>query len=149
MGSTLPKQKIPKAEKNESWRKENADYIIEQSSFWSEDRFEMINLYQAAMGIIDKNNYKYVLNPYNSTEENVQNYPAQMRNYDIIVPILNLFVGEKANKPLLSTVIVNNDDVPNKYKDALDDAFRSTIAQGFVNALNQSGVQTGVPSQEV
>lgn len=149
MGSILPKQKIPKSEKNDEWKRANADYIIEQSSFWSEDRFEMINLYQASMGILDKKNYSYVLDPYSNAGENIKNYPAQMRNYDIIIPILNLFIGEKAEKPLLSTVVINNSDVPNKYKEALDNAFRSTLAQGFVNALNDAGHNTGVPSKDI
>ena len=34
--------------------------------------------------------YKYVLNPYNSTDENLKNYPAQLRNYDIIIPLMNM-----------------------------------------------------------
>ena len=149
MAGIFPKQKLTKGQKTTEWWEANADYFIEQASFWSADRWEMIMLYRAAMGIIDPAAYKYVLNPYNSEDENFKNYPAQMRNYDIVIPILNLFTGEKAEKTLTSQVVVVNPDVIDRRTEALNQTFRSTIAQGFVNSLNDAGVQTGVLSQEV
>lgn len=147
--SLLPKQKIPKAEKTPEWYKDNIKYLITQSNFWSSDRWEMIQLNKAANGDLDQSAYKYVLNPFNVAEENLINFPAQMRNMDIISPILNSYIGEKANRPFNHMVVVANPDSPNETKIQEEQEFTKALAQKFVNALNESGVQTGVPSKEV
>lgn len=149
MSGVLPKQKVTKAEKTEQWYQDNAKWIRDNASFYSADRWELVQLYQAAMGIIDPSLYKYVLNPYNTPEENIRNYPAQMRNYDIITPIIGLFVGEKADKPFNHTVISVTGDEPNEYTESLNQAVEAAMAQHVVNGLNEQGIPTGVPSQEV
>src|SRR4051812_2845340 len=108
MAGSLPKQKISKAERTDQWYKENANYRIEQSNFWSTDKYEMMMLFRAAAGELDKQAYKYVLNPYNSVDENLTRYPAALRNMDIIGPIINSFMGERANLPFNHTVIAVN-----------------------------------------
>lgn len=149
MAGILPRQKLSNKEKTPEWFKNNIDFRVDQAMYYSDDRYEIIQLYKAAMGEIDATAYKYVLNPYNSTSENLRNYPAQLRNYDIITPIINLFLGEKAERPLNHQVIVINADAPSINKDNQDKEFMGVLAQRYVNALNESGVKTGVPSQEV
>lgn len=152
MPGIFPKQTITKAEKKANdyqFYKDSTQYIIDQSNFFSSDRWEMIELYQAAMGYLNKDAYKFILNPYNTPDENLKNYPAQLRNYDNIIPILNLFLGEKANRPFNHEVVVANPDTGNKDKDDLDQAFIGVMAQHFVNNLNAQGVQTGVESKEI
>lgn len=148
MSSILPKQKISKAEKTPDWFKSNVEYRIEQSNFWSTDRWEMIMLYKAATGDLDPSAYKYVLNPYNTPTENLTNYPANMRNVDIISPIIDSYLGEKANKPFNHTVIVSNPNSDNKVKEMQDSEFLRVLAQRYVNDLNASGIETGVPTKE-
>lgn len=149
MSSVAPKQKILSTEKTAKWYKDNANWMIDQTNFYTEGRYEMLMLYQAAMGVIDKSAYKYVLNPYNSTDENLQRFPAQLRNYDIITPIIGLYIGEKADKPFNHTVICVNADAPNQFKEAHDEAFKAALAQSLVNTLNSQGVATGVESKEI
>ncbi len=149
MAGIYPRQKISEKEKTPQWYKESADYFIDQSSFYSGDRYELILLYQAAAGIVDSSAYKYVLNPYDSKEENLRKYPAQLRNYDIITPLIGLYIGEKGLKPFNHTVICVNSDAPNKYKEAIDKSFMGIMAQELVNRLNQQGVPTGVDTKKV
>ena len=149
MSGVLPKQKVTKAEKTPEWYKENARWIRDNASFYSADRWELVLLYQAAMGIIDKSYYKYVLNPYDTPEENLKHYPAQMRNYNIISPIIGLYVGEKGDKPFNHQVISINSDAPNDYTESLNKAVEAAMAQHIVNGLNAQGVPTGVPTQQV
>lgn len=149
MSSVLPKQKVSKAEKTDDWYKENAKWIRERSNFYSDDRWEMVKLYQAAMGILDPKEYKYVLNPYNTPEQNMRKYPAQIRNYDIITPIVALYVGEKAERPFNHQVISVNSEAPNDFTEGLNQAVEAAMAQQIVNNLNQNGIQTGVDSQQV
>ncbi len=149
MAGILPKQKVSKAEKTETWYQDNAKWIRNNASFYSDDRWELVMLYQAAMGIINPNEYKYVLNPYNTPEENIRKYPAQMRNYDIITPIIALYVGEKGDKPFNHQVISVNSEAPNDYTESLNQAVEAAMAQHVVNGLNANGIQTGVPTQQV
>lgn len=149
MAQIQPKQKVTKAEKTPEWYKQNAIWIKEQANFFSGDRWELNMLYEAAMGIINKDNYKYVLNPYNTPEENIRKYPAQIRNYDIITPIIGLYVGEKGEKPFNHQVISVNADAPNQNSAELNQAVEAAMAQHVVNQLNEQGFPTGVQSQDV
>lgn len=143
----FPEQMIPMSEKDDKWRRSVADYLIDLSLFSSDN--ELDELYNAAQGKLDKSAYKYVLNPYNSKDENILNYPAQMRNYDIIMPILKLFLGEKSRRPNNPQVIVTNSDVTNNFKDELNKVVINYVSQNFINQLNQQGIDTGVPTQEM
>lgn len=149
MSGVRPKQKVTKAEKTPEWFKANARWIRDNANYYDENRWEIAMLYEAAMGIVDKSNYDYVLNPYNSQAENRRQYPAQMRNYDIITPIVSLYVGEKGDKPFNHQVISVNSDSPNEYTESLNQAVEAAMAQHVVNGLNENGIQTGVPTQEV
>jgi hypothetical protein len=149
MTGVLPKQKISNAARNLEWYKENAKYRIDQTKYWSSDRWEMVSLFKAASGELDVKDYKYVLNPYNSEDENATNYPAMLRNVDIISPILSSLLGEKANKPFNHQCIVANPDANNQAKEELNKRYTAYLAQRFVNNLNESGYNTGVPSQPV
>lgn len=149
MTGVLPKLRVTEAERNPQWYKDHADYRIDQTNYWSGDRWELIRLYKAAAGQLDKTEYKYVLNPYNSTDENVLNWPAMLRNVDIISPIISALMGEKANRPFNHRCVVANPDSPSKGREELDKAFVGVLAQSFVNNLNESGYPTGVPSKKV
>ena len=147
--SFQPQQKIPLAQKDEDWKKANMDFLANNVEFYSGDKRNFMSLYKAAQGQLDISEYKYVLNPYNSTDENLCRYPAQMRNYDIIVPIINLFMGEMADRPSPDEVIVTNSDSLNIFKDELGQKMLALAAQDFVNQLNASGANTGVPTEEI
>jgi hypothetical protein len=144
-----PKQKLPLNEKDDAWKHSNVDYLADNTDFYAGDKRDFSALYRAASGKLDKEAYKYVLNPYNSTDENLQNYPAMMRNMDIITPIINLYMGEMADKPTGDEVIVNNADVLSKYKEGLNQQMMALASQDFINQLNASGQNTGIPSQEL
>jgi hypothetical protein len=147
--SFQPQQKIPLAQKNEDWKKANMDFLSNNVDFYSGDKRNFLSLYKAAQGQLDVSEYKYVLNPYNTTDENLCKYPAQMRNYDIITPILNLFMGEKADRTPTDEVIVTNSDSLNIFKNQLGQKMLALAAQDFVNQLNTNGTNTGVPTEEI
>jgi len=149
MAGILPRQKISERERTLEWYKENVLYRIEESNFWSLDRAEIFRLFKVASGEIDLSEYKYVLNPYNSTTENLINYPAAMRNIDIITPIINSLLGEKADRPFNHKAIVATPNTDNRAKQESDKAFIQAISQKFINALNESGFPTGAPSKEI
>ena len=149
MATIFPKQKITKAQRTKEWYIDCTESLIDQATYFSEDKWQLIELYKAAMGEIDPKSYDYVLNPFKTTEENFKTFPARLRNIDVIIPILNLFLGEKGNRPFNHEVIDASPNTPNKNKDELDKAFMGALSQHFVNDLNGQGIQTGVDTQEV
>jgi len=154
--STYPSQKNTYAEKVykekgerfPKWCKQSIDYFIDQTSYEDSDRNEMVLLYKAAEGTLEKEHYKYVLNPYNTPESSLRNYPSKMRNYDIISPVIYSFLGEKSELPQNDQVIALNSDVKNKFTESLNDEMIALAKQEFINELNAQGVDTGQDSQE-
>jgi len=73
----------------------------------SERRSYLKSLYDYYNGVIDEQDYRYVLKPYGKTRNN---FPSKLRNYPIIKPIIDLLLGEKAKRPLNYTVTVTNSD---------------------------------------
>ncbi len=138
---------ITSKEKTEEYVNGMCDYYIRASNVESSQRSELQVLYDAAEGILDDDSYKYVTNPMNTEEEAFKRFPAKLRNYDIIKPIIQSFVGETSKRPTGATVIIGNSDASTKRKEALTEEMSLLVAQGFVNQLNQMGIPTGVASQ--
>ena len=106
--ANLPKQRIPRSQKTKKWREECVEAYIGLSKFGvSERRSYLTSLYDYYNGVIDEQDYRYVLKPYGKTRNN---FPSKLRNYPIIKPIIDLLIGEKAKRPLNYTVTVTNSD---------------------------------------
>lgn len=106
--ANLPKQRIPLSQKTKKWREECVEAYIDLSKFGvSERRSYLKSLYDYYNGVIDEQDYRYVLKPYGKTRNN---FPSKLRNYPIIKPIVDLLLGEKAKRPLNYTVTVANSD---------------------------------------
>jgi len=106
--ANLPKQRIPLSQKTKKWREECVEAYIDLSKFGvSERRSYLKSLYDYYNGVIDEQDYRYVLKPYGKTRNN---FPSKLRNYPIIKPIIDLLLGEKAKRPLNYTVTVTNAD---------------------------------------
>lgn len=150
-----PSQKISEAEKLKvkegntvsDFIMQTTDYYISESLLFNDEYLQDISLYNAAAGVLDLNAYNYVLNPYNTKNTDYTKYPAQIRNYSIIKPIIKLFVGENDKRPNNGQVVVLNADSLNRFKETLNDQIYDTLKQQFVNELNQLGVETGMESK--
>jgi len=154
--SSYPSQKNTYAEKVRKeegarfplWGQQSIDYFIDQTNYEDSDRNEMVLLYRAAEGHLDEEHYKYVLNPYNTPESSLKNYPSKMRNYDIISPVIYSFLGEKSELPQNDQVIALNADAKNKFTESLNDEMIGLAKQEYINELNNLGVETGQDSTE-
>lgn len=147
--ANFPRQKLSKAEKTEDWKISNVDFLADNTDFFGGDKRDFLMLHRAAQGYLDPSQYTHVLNPYNSEDENLQRYPARMRNYDIISQLINSFMGEMADRPTSDEVICTNGDTPNRFTESLSQEMLALAAQDFINQLNASGQNTGIPSQEL
>jgi len=135
-------------QKDEDYINSMCDYYIRSSSIDSNRRSELQTLYDAAEGLLDTDSYKYVTNPLNTEDESFKRFPAKLRNYDIIKPIIHSFIGETSKRPTGAIVTVGNPDATTKRKEALTEHMSMAVAQGFINQLNELGIPTGVASQE-
>lgn len=108
----LPNQKIPFAQKNESWQQDTIDYYIERvgvgGSDGQRDRYQRMDIaYGLYDSEFDKNDFKYVTDPYDVGDT----FPANIQNYNIIRPKVDLLVGEESKRPDDFRVIQTNYDV--------------------------------------
>tara|TARA_R110002167_G_scaffold34630_3_gene110675 strand:+ start:1022 stop:3337 length:2316 start_codon:yes stop_codon:yes gene_type:complete len=148
----IPRQKLSISKKTKQWKQDCVDAYINISSLggygvgFSTRRGELQRLYDFYNGDISENDYDYVLKPYGKTRKN---FPSKLRNYPIIKPIIDLLLGEKAKRPFNYTVSVANSDSVSIKEEALNEMIYKNLEQTFINQVNESGADTGVPSQEV
>ncbi len=143
----IPQQKLSIKKKDKKWREACVEAYIDLSTAgYSERRDWLKSLYDYYNGVIDDADYRYVLKPYGKTRDN---FPSKMRNYPIIKPIIDLLLGEKSKRPLNYTVTVQNADAVTQKEKAKQELIVKNLQQQFVNVLNEQGIETGSPSEEV
>lgn len=143
----IPKQRIPLSQKNEQWQKSCVDAFINLSKFGiSERRTYLKSLYDYYNGVIDEEDYNYVLKPYGKTRKN---FPSKMRNYPIIKPVIDLLLGEKSKRPLEFTVTVQNSDSISIKEETLKNLMLTNIKAKFLSELAKQGqLPEGVEAEE-
>ena len=142
----IPKQRVPLSQKDEKWKKDCVDAFINLSKFGiSERRAYLRSLYDYYTGVIDEEDYNYVLKPYGKTRKN---FPTKLRNYPIIKPIIDLLLGEKSKRPLEYSVTVQNPDAISQKEEQLQNLLLNNIRTQFLNELIKQGQVEG-EQQEV
>lgn len=149
MNTRIPRQTIPFNEKDSEWRKNTLEAYVQQANFSiSSSRYkqQLLKLYDYYNGEIDNDDYSYVLEPYGKKRSN---FPARIRNYNIIKPNIDLLLGEKSKRPFNFSIILHDPDVINVKLEEKAKAIQEGIYQMFINKLNEEGMDTGMESQEV
>lgn len=147
--STIPKQRIPLSKKDKAWGEATIKALIERASFTTKDNIELQKLYDAYNGIIDPREYSFIVNPYNTNDERFKKFPAELRNYNIIKPVVDLLVGEKAKRPFNYQVVVRNPDSVDRREQHRQQMMTEYMTQLTVNALHEQGIPTGMPPKPV
>lgn len=109
----LPQQRLPKSKKGKTWRKQVLDSV---DSNWGvtnnltvrdgyKNKRRNQRLYE---GVLDTNDMASYLNPYGIAGLNISY--DKISNHNIIVPKIDLLVGEESNRDFEYTVIVTNPD---------------------------------------
>jgi hypothetical protein len=145
----LPPQALPISQKDKSWREQTVQYYAEKSvtnSSTNSSKQHLLKLYDFYNGNINDADYSYVLEPYGKKRSN---FPARIRNYQIIKPNIDLLLGEMAKRPFNFAIIISDPDVVTVKEAAKNDVIRENIYQWFINSLNESGFDTGMESEEV
>ena len=105
--------------------------------------------YEAYNGNLREADYNYVTNPYNSEAFSKKNFPARLRNYNILKPVVDLLLGEKAKRPLAYQVVVRNADISSRYDVFRKKQIEEYMQQLIINEANAAGIDTGMPSEEL
>lgn len=146
MYSNIPDQRIPLSKKNKDWQKNCIDAYCQLATTNYNDRKRRLKrLYDYYNGLIDMEDYDYVLRPYGKTRTN---FPSKIRNYPLIKPTIDILLGEKQKRPFNYTVSVINSYAVDRKEKAKNDLILQTIQQSVVNAMNQV-VETGEESNPV
>lgn len=150
-----PNQRVSVHEKQQKrWYIPNGEFNIKYCESHNTDKDVIDTLYRAANGIIDVNDYNYVTNPFHATNPKLKQYPAKLRNHDIIQPILLRHLGEYLKADFKPIVGINNADVVSKKMEAkkahmkpiLDTVFADEMARATDGAVSLSA-QTGENEQ--
>jgi hypothetical protein len=145
---TLPQQNLSKSQKDNAWKKACVDALVNSTDFSVSGRRNYIELYKAYRGDLDEDAYSYMLNPYNTNRDEHKAFPARLRNYNIIKPIIDLFMGEKAKRPFKFMTSVTNDDVYSLKMEEEKRLMDIALQQAVINKMNEMGIPTGVESNE-
>lgn len=152
--SVYPKQKVTTKERNQkndfgkTWWESNADYYIEESSIFNQDYDELMKLQRLTDDEIDVNDYNYILNPFNTDIEKYTKFGAKLRNYNIINPVKDLYLGEFGGRFKNIQVLSTNPNEESAYSKELNELTKRYFSQEAVNGLNEAGIETGQPSVE-
>lgn len=148
MIKNLPRQKVPLSRKTKAWREECVKALIEAGDINNTGiEKEILRLYSAYNGKIDTNDYAHFTNPFNSDDDNFKRYPAKIRNYNILKPIIDLLIGEHLQRPVQYRVINNSSEDFSAMNEYMKMQIVDSLQRMFVNELNKSGFPTGQETQ--
>src|SRR5690606_38569632 len=107
----LPRQRLSYSQKTKKWRKDNVDYADQHSYYHSDlvrqnthNKIVNFNLYN---GYVDVRDINRTLNPFGMEASFV---PDNIPHHPIIVPKVDLLVGEEINRKFDYSAIITNPD---------------------------------------
>jgi hypothetical protein len=110
----FPPQKLPMKDKDAVWGKACIDAIIGRfgaGTYGGYTRKERMGIsYGLYDSEFDKNDFKYITDPYSVGDV----FPANMQNYNIIRPKIDLLMGEETKRPFSFRVLQTNEDAIGK-----------------------------------
>jgi hypothetical protein len=106
----FPPQKLPMKDKDAVWGKACIDAIIGRfgaGTYGGYTRKERMGIsYGLYDSEFDKNDFKYITDPYSVGDV----FPANMQNYNIIRPKVDLLLGEESKRPFSFRILQTNED---------------------------------------
>ncbi len=147
-----PRQKLPRSEKDEDWGKQNLDFIISLTSYTSfgargagRGNYQRMKInYDLYNNIFDKDDFKYVTQPYGVDME----FPAKLENYNIITPKLKLLEGEEIKRPFNFRVVATNADAVSQIQEKKKELLMQYLEGELEGALQEQGVNVQNPQAQ-
>lgn len=137
-----PKQKLPRSKKDEKWGRQCIDWVINSASINSYKNFHELKAnYDLYNGIISKEDFRYVTEPYGIDQE----FPAKLHNYNIITPKLNLLAGEEIKRPFNFRVAAVNADSVSQLQERRKELLLQYCESELINEMINAGVNVQNP----
>ena len=142
----FPKQKVSAEEKAKPyWYTNSIDYIVGLGISMN-DRSDTETKIRILHGELPQEFYRKTLNPYNASKERFKNFPATLRNYDIMSDIIRRYIGEYFKNPHDFVVGANNPDIvfnrnaalKQKVMEAAQQAFQQEFQKRYQAAVQQA-----------
>lgn len=138
-----------KKEQFRTWGEMCTDYYVYLCNVNVTERAELKRLYQIKDDEFVGADYEMYLNPYNADNDDYKRWPAKIRNYPIVTPILEMYLGEMLERVGHPIVTTASKDVDNQLQRTLVGNLNAILKQQFINEVNAMGVETGIESKEV
>lgn len=148
--SKKEKLAIKEGEKVPSWIVDNCNYFSTESQYFISNKAEMLRLLDLVYGEINKEDFEYVTNPFKQDKQNnaridqkttgPKQYPAKLRNYNIIKPIVDRVLGEFRSSFKPPTVFAVGPEDVNAYQEARKSYLEKVTYQKVYNELVKQGV---------
>ena len=111
-----PKQKLPMSQKDDDWKRACVDFFIGSSYIGRYNgrtisERQQIN-YELYNSRFNRKDLEYVTNPFGVDEE--QSFPANIQNFNIIRPKIDLLLGEEIKRPFNWRVIQTNPEATSR-----------------------------------
>jgi hypothetical protein len=148
--SKRPLQAIPFKDKianKYAWWKDCVDYYA-GAVIPTENR-ELIELYDWYNGRIDRETFYKVENPYSTTDEKLSNFPADLRPFDIVRKVVDLFIGEYRERAFSFTVNIHNPDAQNKMLEEFENRIAQLLREVYIQELSAQGADTTAVPKEL
>jgi len=137
----IPPQKLKDYEKTPQWYRANVDGFINIAAFYHDDRRRKLkNLYDAMNGYVNSEHYNTFLH---FGKLNNKKFPAQIRNFPIISPVIYRLIGEKRARPFIYNVLALNSDVESLQQEEWKKELVDYGQKVFVLALSKQGKHPG------
>lgn len=141
----LPRQKLPYKQKGKAWRKDNVDHG-DNFSFYNNsnvrqslrNRIINLNLYN---GIVSTEDMLMTLNPQNIDADFI---PKQIPHKPIMVPKVELLVGEELNRPFDWFFTVSNPDAISKKEEELSGMIKEKLIEIITSGLSEEEAQAEI-----
>ncbi len=153
--SVFPRQKLSLKEKlkrdkttGKTWGERCIDYIADESLSSTLSMGFQSDVRLLDGGDLITEDYEHILNPLNTTVDRYKKFGAKLRNFDIITPVRDLYIGEWGKRIKTHNVMGTNPDDESDYKDGLNKMLDQYYQQKLINNLNNIGINTNQPSVE-
>ena len=136
--NNFPIQRVSAAEKQKAeWYANSIDYVID-AGVSCNDRTDTDLKLSILRGDIPNSFYKKTLNPYNSSNEKYQRFPATMRNFDIMSDIIRRYISEYFKGIHEFTVGANNPEIVLKKNAKLNQEVNKLCQQAFAQEYEKN-----------
>ncbi len=136
-------QKVSYATKSANdfeYMKRTMDYYI--NSVANDEQSEMATLARVRSGSMNSSDYNYVTNGFGFKQDALKKFPARLRNYPLVEPVCDLFLGEYSKRPRIETVVALNSDIQNAFKQNINLEIEQFIQGIFLEELNRTEVSS-------